>query len=523
MKEKEAEKFGAGLGKPLCVILKKYESILLFILGFGIFMFTRRSEILPSIQIAIVIAPIFILRFIRIQSTKKGIFLTLLGFLLSMNIALWGLFQGKDGGAVLIFNIVRSSLLAILYFLPYMIDKLIYPKFKSKSFLSTLTFPLTVTAMFFISSIEGPFDGGTAKGVFVYGPAVFKQLASVTGMWSFIFVYSWLASIISFSWENKFNWRKIRKCLYIFIIIIILILAFGFVKISSLMNPGSETVKIAAVVMLPEDGKSVSMEEVFKYKKISDFQKTISKIADLTELAASNNAKIVSFQEFAIVINEEDKSKLLEELRKIALNNNVYLSIAYAYFAKEGKGENIHSFIDNKGNFLLNYTKRFLWGYGNHGETAVFIKGAEVIQAVETPYGKIGLSICRDMNFSSYIRQAAKQNVDIMLSPSYDYPRSTKPSYTLRSIEYGFSFVRPTYNGISFFEDYNGNILTKMDSKDAGSGIIYAEVPTKGVKTLYSVLGDLLGWLCIIGVMVLIVFSIVIKIMDDKKEKNKGV
>ena len=132
---------------PFGVILKKYESIILFVLGFGIFMFTRRSEILPSIQIAIVIAPIFILRFIRTQSTTKGIFLTLLGFFLSMNIALWGLFTSKDAGAVMMFNIVRSSLLAILYFLPYMTDRMIYPKFKDKGFLSTLVFPTIVTSL----------------------------------------------------------------------------------------------------------------------------------------------------------------------------------------------------------------------------------------------------------------------------------------------------------------------------------------------------------------------------------------
>jgi apolipoprotein N-acyltransferase len=46
---------------------QKHQLLILFILGFGIFMFTRRSEIVPTISIAILIAPIFILRFIRIQ------------------------------------------------------------------------------------------------------------------------------------------------------------------------------------------------------------------------------------------------------------------------------------------------------------------------------------------------------------------------------------------------------------------------------------------------------------------------
>ena len=189
--------------------LKKYQSLILFILSFGIFMFTRRSELFQTIQVAIVIAPIFILRFSRTQSPLKSILLTLLGFTLSMNIALWGLFQGSDTKLMLILNIVRSTLLAILYFLPYMIDRLVYPKFKERGMLSTLVFPIIVTAIFFLSSIEGPFDGGSAKGIYVFGNLAIKQSASIAGLWGFIFIYSWLAGIINYIWENNFAIKKI--------------------------------------------------------------------------------------------------------------------------------------------------------------------------------------------------------------------------------------------------------------------------------------------------------------------------
>jgi len=290
----------------------------------------------------------------------------------------------------------------------------------------------------------------------------------------------------------------------------------GALRTYSFEQSKSETVKIATAVILPEDGKLKSMEDVFKYKKISEYDNTIFKIEDLTEIATSNDAKIISFQEFAIVINEDDRNSLLQRFREIAKKNNVYLSVSYAYVVDEGKGKNIHLFIDNEGNILLDYAKRFLWGWGNHGETAIFWKGAEVIQSTDTPYGKIGISICRDMNFSRYIRQAAKQNVDIMLSPSFDYPRSTRPSYTLRSIEYGFSFVRPTYNGVSFAQDYNGNIINMMDIGNSENGIMYAEVPIKGVKTIYSVIGDLFGWICVFGVLTLIIISII-----DRKKRIK--
>jgi len=38
---------------------------------------------------------------------------------------------------------------------------------------------------------------------------------------------------------------------------------------------------------------------------------------------------------------------------------------------------------------------------------------------------------------------------------------------------------------------------------------MYVDVPTKGVKTIYSTIGDLFAWLCVLGLFGLIVFAII--------------
>ncbi|MBC8442296.1 MAG: hypothetical protein H8D87_21735 [Deltaproteobacteria bacterium] len=95
-----------------------------------------------------------------------------------------------------------------------------------------------------------------------------------------------------------------------------------------------------------------------------------------------------------------------------------------------------------------------------------------------------------------------------MLNPSYDVPKSKGPLYALRTIENGYSIVRPVYNGYSYAMDHNGKLLADMDSDNTKTGIMYADVPTKGVNTIYATLGDLLGWLCVLGLGVFIVLSI---------------
>jgi apolipoprotein N-acyltransferase len=65
--------------------------------------------------------------------------------------------------------------------------------------------------------------------------------------------------------------------------------------------------------------------------------------------------------------------------------------------------------------------------------------------------------------------------------------------------------------------DHNGKLLAEMDSDYTDTGIMYADVPTKGVNTIYVMLGDLLGWLCVFGLLGLILLSIVLSIRQKKK------
>jgi len=497
---------------------KSYLPLVWFVLGFGIFVFTRMSKLVPTIPVAILIAPIFILRFNRTQPVRRGNLLTLLGFILSINIGLWWLYESNA-----LFNVVKIFLLAVLYFLPYMVDRWIHEKFKNNgisSGLTTLSFPIVSTAIHFLSSLEGFFEGTLQTGKFVYGPVILQQLLSLFGISGFIFVSSWFASTINYMWENNFDWGKSKKTAITFVAIALAIFVFGAIKTSS-SSPEQDTVEIAAILVLPEEGDAMSMDEMWADRLVSPFEDSVSGIEESTKTAASNGARIVSFQEFAMMINEEDEGKLREEYKRIAKENDVYLSISYATYAKEGKGENKHIFIDNNGEIQLDYTKRYVSGMAeiDLGEAGYFLKGPEIIQSVDTPYGRIGVSICRDLEMPDYMRQAGRANVDIMLSSAWENPKGLiiHSSY-MRTIEHGFSLVRPTQDGITVAVDYNGNILDQMDSADPGDGILYADIPTQGVNTLYTQIGDVLGWICVIGLLGLIPLSIVLRI-KQKKEK----
>jgi len=500
------------------MISKKHLPTVYFILGFGIFMFTRLSKLVPIIDIAILIAPVFILRFIRTQPARRGIWLTLLGFVLSMNIALWGLFELDDKWMTLAFGLIRSTLLALIWFLPFMFDRMIYPAFSNKGIWSTLVFPVICAAMFFLSSLEGPFDDGSgtlSSFGYSYGSLAFMQIRSVSGIWILLFMHAWLYSIVNYFWEQQFKWDKIKHPAIVYPVCILSIFVFGGLKSSPRFHQESETVKIAALVLIPEDGNAVPMSRIFESKTTSPYEPRMSRIEGMTKKAVEGGAKIVSFQEFAMVITQEDEYRLREDFQRIARENSTYLSITYAYFSEEEKGENKHLFIDGNGHILMDYTKRYLLGLGPFGEAGIFRKGPEVIQSVETPFGRIGISICRDMSFPSYMRQAALAHVDIMLSPSYDWPKSPSAWYLTSTIENGFSLVRPTYNGYSYAADYHGNELAHMDSDLTEDGIMYADVPVRGIRVLYPLLGNLFAWINLLALALLLVLAL---LKNDKKQ-----
>ena len=495
-------------------MLKRYSSIILFISGFVIFLFTRQSKIFPFINLAIIIAPVFILRFIRTQSPKKGIFLTLLGFILSMNIALWGLFDINDKSTALIFNLVRSFLLAILYFLPYMTDRLIYSKLKNKGILSTLIFPISITAIFYLFSLEGPFDGSAVFSVYAYGNNTFLQFASVSGLWGFVFIFSWFASIINFAWENNFQTQKIKIPIIIYLSIILAIFIYGGIKTSIYQRSDQNIVKIAAIVIIPdnENQETISLERIIVERIIPDFDISIAKIQNLSKKAAENNAKIISFQEYSITVNKSGETRLKTISQEIARKNNIYLSITYGFIPEEGKGNNKHLLINNNGEIIIEYNKRYLVGLEPFsGEANTMKKGVEIIQTAETQYGKLAVAICKDMEFPPYIRQAGENNVDIMLSSAYSWPRSYGYDNYLRAIENGFSFINPNCNGITYAMNYNGKVLAEMDYYKTRDGIMYADVPIKGINTIYSIIGDSFSLLCVLLLLGSIFYSIFVK------------
>lgn len=77
------------------------------------------------------------------------------------------------------------------------------------------------------------------------------------------------------------------------------------------------------------------------------------------------------------------------------------------------------------------------------------------------------------------------------------------------AVENGFTHVRTTYDGISYAVEPYGRILGQMNRGVGEADIMYVDVPTEGVRTVYVRFGDWLGWPSVILVGLFSVSAIV--------------
>jgi len=75
--------------------------------------------------------------------------------------------------------------------------------------------------------------------------------------------------------------------------------------------------------------------------------------------------------------------------------------------------------------------------------------------------------------------------------------------------------------GLSVMTDPYGRILAATDHYPQGERVIVAQIPTQGAWTLYPFIGDLFGWLAVVGFVVLVIWG-VIQSLRARKVKAAG-
>src|SRR5581483_9553647 len=228
-----------------------------------------------------------------------------------------------------------------------------------------------------------------------------------------------------------------------------------------------------------------------------------------TERQARAGARIVFWAEENAPVLKQDEAALISGAGEVALRNGIYIGMALESWdpAQPKPLENKLVLVKPDGQVAWQYVK----SHPTPGpEADVSSERGSRLRSLATPYGVLSAMICYDADFPPLAAQAGRLGADIVLDPASDW-RAIDPWHTqmasFRAIEQGFNLVRQTKFGLSAAYDYQGRRLAAMDEFEAKDFVLVAEVPTRGVRTIYSRLGDWLAWLCIAGLLVLMAYT----------------
>ncbi|CAG2256040.1 NIT1 [Mytilus edulis] len=155
----------------------------------------------------------------------------------------------------------------------------------------------------------------------------------------------------------------------------------------------------------------------------------------LIERAKSKGAKMVFLPEAVDYIGESKQQSIdmAEDLNGITISKyqdlakqlGVWISVGgfHQKVKEEKRLLNTHVLIDNNGEIQSTYSKAHLFDLDipekvRLCESDYTVPGDKMVSPVETPVGKVGLSICYDLRFPEMSTALAKEGADILTYPS---------------------------------------------------------------------------------------------------------
>lgn len=469
-------------------------SFLWIIIGFLFLILS--NGIFKIIPVATWFAPVFLIRFLRTQRKLKGLLIFLPVFLIAWIILVYDLYSGMP----IVVSIITGFLYGVVFFLPFLVDRLINPKIKG--FTGTLVFPLALVTIEYLLSLT-PANTWFSLAYTQHDTLPLIQLVSVTGIWGVSFLIAWFASVINWIWEQNCDFLKVKKGVFIYLVILVLVILLGGAYLTFL-PADSDTVRIAGIT------RSFDMDvEAKKCKKDVPcleelFDRSLREFLGDSKIAAEIGAKIIIWQENGLAAYHYDETEYIDKSREFAIQEEVYLLMGMYMLSEDRTKDENKAFLITPSGQVSKYLKNHL----TPGDSHILGDGKVLIQ--DSDYGKLAVIICQDTHSLNFVRQAGKANADIILIPNHNWksitPYVAKMAH-FRAIENGFSMFRPDYHGLSTAVDYHGNILAQMNDFTTEERIIIADIPKQGITTIYSQMGDFFAWLCVLGLLVMVGLS----------------
>lgn len=452
------------------------------------------------------LGPLFMIHFTRGGKGLVRLPLAYLGLSFAFGYQFYGM-TPFGGSAYWIF----CASFGITLLLPYAADR--YLGHRWNGLVRSLVFPLALVASEYLVSF-GPFGTWGSIAYSQYESLTLLQLLSVTGLYGITFLIGWFAAVAESFWESGFAIPRVRRECTAFGICLIAVLLYGGGRLA-LFPPRSPTIRVASITRPDENlfpyppsanlNKRVSMGEQLTDAEAVQLHQRSNSIADFllgrADVEAQAGAKLITFGEFNFPVLKQYEADVTQQASRLAQRRGIYIALPLAVvnIGHKPSLEDKLVLIEPSGQIKWEYLKTQV---PPGLEVAILALSSGLLPVTQTPFGGLGAAIAFDMDFPGFLLQAGRKHVDSMVVPENEYPE-IDPIHSrmalYRAVENGFNLLLHASQSLSLACDYQGRVYGLMDHYHAADRILVAQLPTKGVRTIYSRGGYLFPWFCILG------------------------
>jgi len=245
---------------------------------------------------------------------------------------------------------------------------------------------------------------------------------------------------------------------------------------------------------------------------VNDSQARFEKFEAQAYEAAAQGAKMLFTSE--MMFNFDPQVEFTDEFRAVAAKTNTYIFISYSVLKEGEPARNQAVLLSPDGTFSKPYNKTHI----PPGE-AYDVEGG-VYPIYETPFGRVSSLICADGNYTDVSRYITQNGAQLIAAPFREFQGFGEQLWqntTFRAVENQTAMVVTGAASVAAIIDPYGRQIALDFNRDGSELVLVGDVTMgTGKGTVYTWLGDILGWVSLAGLVLFAVYQAI----DDGRAKK---
>jgi apolipoprotein N-acyltransferase len=347
---------------------------------------------------------------------------------------------------------------------------------RASPLLTLFAFPACWTAFEFLMQLSSPNGTYGSMAYSTMAAPVLIQSASLLGMYAVTFVICLFANTLAMALRAR---RDMAAAAGVGLLICVANLAFGMSRLS---RSQPDVLRVAGIV------DETAVAQSWRARSLPAYLEVTRAYAREVRLAAKAGAKFVVTPEGGMASTPALQSAIVAPLVVASRDTGAQI---IAGFHSESPAADFALSITPDGR-IQRYDKRHR------------VPGLEDDFTPGHASGWLGsgraMEICKDMDFPDTIRTDARKGARLVGVPAGDMGVDGWQHgimSVMRGVEGGFAMLRAAHDGLVFASDAEGRLVALKKDAPTGLTMIVADLPLGSGPTLYTRIGNVFPWTCV--------------------------